>query len=277
MATYVISDIHGYFYRFLDCLAKVNFDPREDRLYILGDVADRGPHSAEMLEWVYHASSAVKLLRGNHEDLMLGSMGEYESLFSRDYFKDEDTLFDFMYNSVWIAWNGGIQTFDYLLGLPKANRKNLLDWINRWPLFYDITVQGRRFILVHAGLAMNGIRMSDDRYSKGLNVDIEIKDFPVQHSQSLLWIRDNWILDSSEVPCDVVFGHTYFGRCCNEIEDLNNWLKEDGKPLIPLKIGDGMCHFGEGLKKHCIDSGRNKMSILRLNDMMEFNSDIEEG
>jgi predicted phosphodiesterase len=48
MATYVVSDIHGYYYRFMDLLKKVEYDPNKDSLYVLGDIVDRGPHSSLM-------------------------------------------------------------------------------------------------------------------------------------------------------------------------------------------------------------------------------------
>ena len=49
MATYCISDIHGYYDKFIALINLIEFDPAADRLYILGDIIDRGPQSAEML------------------------------------------------------------------------------------------------------------------------------------------------------------------------------------------------------------------------------------
>ena len=276
MATYVVSDIHGAYYTFLSLLNRVRFNPTEDKLYVLGDIIDRNIHSAEMLEWAYDAPSSVKFLIGNHEDMMLATMREYNELEKRDYFEDEGLLFNFIYNSIWIGWNGGANTFEYLMDLPRARREDLLNWIQSWPLFYDITVQSRRFVLVHAGLAMNGIRISDDRYSKGINVDVEIEGFPVQNSQSLLWIRENWFFDQSELPCDVVFGHTSTPYLFDYLEDFNEWAEIDKNTGIPIEKGKEILHFGEGLRKHCIDTGRSVMSILRLDDMMEFVLDVEE-
>ena len=42
MSTYVMSDFHGRHDLFLRMLEKISFC-EEDTLYILGDVADRGP------------------------------------------------------------------------------------------------------------------------------------------------------------------------------------------------------------------------------------------
>ena len=118
--------------------------------------------------------------------------------------------------------------------------------------------------------------MTDDRYDKGINVEVEIKGFPIQNSQSLLWIRDNWFFNDSELPCDVIFGHTTTPYLFDRLEDLNEWARIDGDNVIPIEKGKEILHFGNGLRKHCIDTGRRCMSILRLDDMEEFVSDIDE-
>ncbi|QEI06103.1 serine/threonine protein phosphatase [Pigmentiphaga aceris] len=61
-----VGDIHGHFLRLESALAKISFDPRQDRLFSVGDLIDRGPDSIAALEWLsrpwFHA------VRGNHED-----------------------------------------------------------------------------------------------------------------------------------------------------------------------------------------------------------------
>ena len=44
MRTFVISDIHGDSKNFHKLLADVSFDAAVDRIYINGDVVDRGKH-----------------------------------------------------------------------------------------------------------------------------------------------------------------------------------------------------------------------------------------
>ena len=48
MATYVMSDIHGQYEKYLDMLGKISFS-EDDTLYILGDVIDRGPEPVKVL------------------------------------------------------------------------------------------------------------------------------------------------------------------------------------------------------------------------------------
>ncbi len=62
-----MGDIHGHFSRLQAALAAIRFSPEHDRLFALGDLVDRGPESADVLNWLalpwFHA------IGGNH-DLM---------------------------------------------------------------------------------------------------------------------------------------------------------------------------------------------------------------
>ncbi|WP_060507117.1 metallophosphoesterase [Pseudomonas sp. NBRC 111124] len=64
-----VGDIHGHFRRLEQILDTVGFDPEVDRLFSVGDLVDRGPHSEECLWWLdqpwFHA------VQGNHESLAI--------------------------------------------------------------------------------------------------------------------------------------------------------------------------------------------------------------
>ena len=73
--TFAIGDIHGetkHLYKLMSCLPKLD---AEDTLVFLGDYIDRGPASAEVVEFVrtLHQKTPAKVvaLRGNHEDAWL--------------------------------------------------------------------------------------------------------------------------------------------------------------------------------------------------------------
>ena len=67
---YVTSDLHGYPLKSFHALLKKAAFGDNDYLFILGDVIDRGPEGAELLEWLLYQPN-VQLLLGNHEDLLL--------------------------------------------------------------------------------------------------------------------------------------------------------------------------------------------------------------
>ena len=64
-----VGDIHGHFQRLEQCLEAVGFDPAVDRLFSVGDLVDRGPHSGAVLGWV--AQPWVHDVQGNHEALAI--------------------------------------------------------------------------------------------------------------------------------------------------------------------------------------------------------------
>lgn len=66
---FVVGDIHGAFDLLDQALASVDFDPEKDRLIAVGDLIDRGPRSADCLQ--YLAQPWFYSIRGNHEDLFL--------------------------------------------------------------------------------------------------------------------------------------------------------------------------------------------------------------
>ncbi len=46
--TYVMSDLHGCYEAYRTMLEKIHFGP-DDRLYVLGDMVDRGPDGMKLL------------------------------------------------------------------------------------------------------------------------------------------------------------------------------------------------------------------------------------
>ena len=69
----VVGDIHGQRETFERVLETVGYSPEDgDRVLLVGDVIDRGPDSAGMLDWLRRDS--VTCIRGNHEQFMLDAL-----------------------------------------------------------------------------------------------------------------------------------------------------------------------------------------------------------
>ena len=64
-----MSDIHGQYDTFMRMLTQIDFRG-DDKLYILGDLIDRGPDGIKLLKTVMRMENATMFL-GNHELLML--------------------------------------------------------------------------------------------------------------------------------------------------------------------------------------------------------------
>ena len=121
MAIYAIGDIQGCFDSFRRLLDLVCFDPKRDRLWLVGDLVNRGPHSLETLHFVKELGEAAITVLGNH-DLHLVMLAEGHSKKRND-----DTL-------------------DAILAAP--DREELLDWLRHRPMMHV----ENGFALVHAGL-----------------------------------------------------------------------------------------------------------------------------
>ena len=65
MAVYVMSDIHGQYDMFMNLMEQINLKAK-DKLYILGDVIDRGTESMNVLFEMMKHPNIIPLI-GNHE------------------------------------------------------------------------------------------------------------------------------------------------------------------------------------------------------------------
>lgn len=75
---WVCSDMHGEFPLLMGLLRDSGFEPATDRLFMLGDLIDRGPESLRTLEWALNTSYCHsvkwtdKLIRITHKQLTTG-------------------------------------------------------------------------------------------------------------------------------------------------------------------------------------------------------------
>lgn len=121
MATYAVGDIQGCYTELLRLLEKMCFDPAIDRLWLVGDLVNRGPDSVNVLRLIKSLGDSAITVLGNH-DLHLLAVAEGAAKLHRC-----DTLHDV---------------------LDAPDRGELLAWLRVQRLLY---VEGN-FVLVHAGL-----------------------------------------------------------------------------------------------------------------------------
>ena len=138
MATYVFSDVHGHFGA-LDRLLERVSPASDDRIYMLGDMIDRGPDPISVVRCCHDLPNCVVLM-GNHEDLMLS------------YYVDPDDP------SARMNWeiNGAGPTQEGLRLLPVEERIELARWLFTRPLYAQTEVGGRRYLLRSNGTAPAG-------------------------------------------------------------------------------------------------------------------------
>ncbi len=123
MAVYAIGDIQGCYDPFRALLDRIGFDPESDKLWLTGDLVNRGPKSLKTLRYVRSIGDSVITVLGNH-DLHLLALASG----SIDYSKRFATL-------------------DRVLDAPD------LDEIVEWLRFRPLAHYSKRLdsLLVHAG------------------------------------------------------------------------------------------------------------------------------
>ena len=86
MALYAVGDLQGCLEPLQCLLQKVNFNPQIDRLWLVGDLVNRGPQSLETLRFLYGMRQSVTCVLGNHDLHLLAVAYNIERL------KKADTL-----------------------------------------------------------------------------------------------------------------------------------------------------------------------------------------
>lgn len=121
MAIYAVGDIQGCYCALQRMLERLAFDPASDRLWVVGDLVNRGPESLNVLRLVRELGDAATVILGNHDLYLLMVAAGFKR---RD---KDDTLFQV---------------------LEASDRDEVLHWLARRPLMH---VEGD-YAVVHAGL-----------------------------------------------------------------------------------------------------------------------------
>lgn len=66
---YVVGDIHGCFTKLRNALYHIKFDRKNDRLFSVGDLVDRGPESEQCIQFLQ--KDWFNSIRGNHEEMAI--------------------------------------------------------------------------------------------------------------------------------------------------------------------------------------------------------------
>ncbi|MGR2739770.1 symmetrical bis(5'-nucleosyl)-tetraphosphatase [Billgrantia sp. Q4P2] len=126
MTAYAIGDLQGCHAEFVELLERIAFDPACDRLWLAGDLVNRGPQSLACLREVRALGEAAYTVLGNH-DLHLLAVARGGARLNR-----KDTL-------------------DEILAAP--DREALLDWLQSRPLLVRENFDGQgETVMTHAGL-----------------------------------------------------------------------------------------------------------------------------
>lgn len=184
MSMYVMSDIHGCYDKFIKMISLIDLK-KEDELYILGDVLDRGEEPLKIIDYIITHKNII-LLKGNHEK------------FFENYFESGETFF-------WHK-NGGEVTYRKIIERGQAYEYMLYELIRKLPLVKVID----KFILSHSGLffPLNYDELSLERL-------LELQD-----EDDYLWTRDYINSDIQFKDYKIICGHTPVQSITKNYEDV---------------------------------------------------------
>ncbi|CAJ0991202.1 bis(5'-nucleosyl)-tetraphosphatase (symmetrical) ApaH [Pantoea sp. Nvir] len=123
MSTYLVGDIHGCYDELRALLKQVEFTPKQDTLWLTGDLVARGPRSLEVLRYIRSLGSSVRMVLGNHD---LHLLAVFAGIIS-------NTLKD---------------RLRALLQAEEANQ--LIDWLRCQPLLQ--VDKEKKLVMTHAGI-----------------------------------------------------------------------------------------------------------------------------
>lgn len=146
MSIYAVGDIQGCHTELVQLLEKIHFDPLADRLWLVGDLVNRGANSLQVLRLVKSLGDSAITVLGNH-DLHLLAVASGTSRQHRG-----DTL-------------------DEILDAP--DRDELLDWLRHQRLLY----REGDFVLVHAGLLPGWTVTQAESYAREVESALQADDY----------------------------------------------------------------------------------------------------
>lgn len=222
---YVISDLHGIpFALFKKLLEKAKINRRKDKLYILGDVIDRGKDGVRYLRWIIQNQDFVIFIVGNHESMLLNC----DFLFDPRNRKFPDELYGFQLSSyrIW-KQNGARKTIEDMKKNTDLDNVMILDFLKKAPLYKELEVKGKKFLLSHSGGA----------FYKNI-ADITEYEW--------LWSRPDSVNDWCVGDSVRVFGHTpvqYIDESISKPIITDTWIDIDcgsafGQPPCILRLDD---------------------------------------
>jgi serine/threonine protein phosphatase 1 len=187
---YVVGDVHGRLDLLDWLLAEVERElaerPQKCLLALLGDLIDRGPSSAQVVERLrtYRRDGVrTAFILGNHEEVLLRILdGDTSLIQSWLRFGGEQCLKSYGADPVEISVLPGAAAIEAIrAAIPDEHQKFLRSFVD--------TCRFGDYLFVHAGIR------------PGVPIDQQLQS-------DLRWIREPFLFDETDHGCVVVHGHT---------------------------------------------------------------------
>ena len=147
MAVYVMSDLHGNYEGFMSILEQIHFS-EADELYVDGDIVDRGRGGIKILQYMMMQPNIYPII-GNHEYALMQVLDFVTQEITEETIGkiDEKTLQNIIeYQNI-----GGQVTLDEFHKLSKEEQRDIMEYLEEFTAYEEISVNGKAFIIIHAG------------------------------------------------------------------------------------------------------------------------------
>ena len=205
MAVWAIGDIQGCYKSLKALLEKINFDPKRDKLWIAGDLVNRGENSLETLDYLYSIRNSVEIVLGNHDITLIAA---------------------------YYGIKKSNPTIDPILSSPNA--KKLINWLREQKFLHVDYKLG--YCMVHAGISPEFDLGMALRYSARIEQRLQKNSEDVK-----IWLKkmfkqgvDRFDRDASRIDIDkyIISSFTRMRYCYGDYRlDFN----QKGMPTDALK------------------------------------------
>ena len=144
--TYVVSNLHGCADQFKRLLKEIRFTDN-DVMYVLGDIVDIGEQPIELLCDLSMRYNVIPIL-GDHDYKAFKLLSALDAMLRGE--SPEPELLSEM--ATWMQ-DGGDKTIAGFKELDEDMREGVLEYLSDMSLYEDVEVSGKRYVLVHAGIA----------------------------------------------------------------------------------------------------------------------------
>ena len=143
---YAVSDLHGSFEKFKKLLKEIRFNDN-DVMYVVGDIVDYGEESMELLCDLSMRYNVIPIV-GDHDYRALRLLRELDKMLGGSA-PDPEVIGEM---TAWIQ-DGGQKTMEGFKALDEDMREGVLEYLEDMSLYEEVEVKGKKYLLVHAGIA----------------------------------------------------------------------------------------------------------------------------
>lgn len=201
---YAVGDVHGRLDLFEELINRIEADDAtrplaETTIVLLGDLVDRGPDSAGVIEEAMQLAERrrVRTILGNHEEMFLASFVRIEVLRNFLLHGGRETLLSYGYDPEEYMAATLEEVCDKLPDLVPHHHIDFLESLEHQVRIGD-------YLFVHAGIRP-GVPLEE------------------QAGSDLRWIRREFLEDRRDHGCVVVHGHTI----TDEVDEQDNRIGID--------------------------------------------------